>query len=213
MRPYLIPSLFIFLPVTDQVFPLVWSSCSQCVVPRPEASASPGNLLEIQLFGLRLRPTELEALMLGPGLLWLAHWVNQVRVPIWALSRALGFPGSAVVKTLPGVQQTWVQSLGWKDPLGKGMATHSSILCLENSMDRGAWQAIVHGVARVRHDWVTDTAARALCLAGLDSVQLWVSYFCPVSCSFIQRIFIEHLFTRHSHALGYICNASYVFCI
>ena len=29
---------------------------------------------------------------------------------------------------LPAVQETWVQSLGWKDPLEKGMATHSSIL-------------------------------------------------------------------------------------
>ena len=32
------------------------------------------------------------------------------------------------------------------------MATHSSILALENPMDRGAWQAIVLKVARVRHD-------------------------------------------------------------
>ena len=32
------------------------------------------------------------------------------------------------VKNLPVVQETWVQSLGWKDPLEEGMATHSSIL-------------------------------------------------------------------------------------
>ena len=32
------------------------------------------------------------------------------------------------VKNLPAVQEIWVQSLGWEDPLGKGMATHSSIL-------------------------------------------------------------------------------------
>ena len=35
-------------------------------------------------------------------------------------------------------QEAWVRSLGWEDPLEKGMATHSS--CLENPMDRGAWQ-------------------------------------------------------------------------
>ena len=35
------------------------------------------------------------------------------------------------------------------------MATHSSILAWENPMDRGAWQAAVHGVARVRHDLAT----------------------------------------------------------
>ena len=43
---------------------------------------------------------------------------------------------------------TWVQSLGQEDPLKKGMATHSSILCLENSVDRGGWQATVHGIAK-----------------------------------------------------------------
>ena len=32
-----------------------------------------------------------------------------------------------MVKNLPAMQETWVQSLGWKDPLEKGMATHSSI--------------------------------------------------------------------------------------
>ena len=44
------------------------------------------------------------------------------------------------------MQETWVQSLGWQDPLEEGMATHSSILAWRIPMDRGAWQAIVHGV-------------------------------------------------------------------
>ena len=42
-----------------------------------------------------------------------------------------GKPGSLVVqmvKSLPAVRETWVQSLGWEDPLEKEMATHSSIL-------------------------------------------------------------------------------------
>ena len=33
-----------------------------------------------------------------------------------------------MVKTLPTMQETWVRSLGWEDPLEKGMTTHSSIL-------------------------------------------------------------------------------------
>ena len=49
------------------------------------------------------------------------------------------------VKNLPAMLEAQVQSLGWEDPLEKEMATHSSIL--ENSMDRGAWQATVHEVA------------------------------------------------------------------
>ena len=50
------------------------------------------------------------------------------------------------VKNLPAVQETWVRSLSQEYPLEKGVTTQSSIL--ENSMERGAWQAIVHGVAK-----------------------------------------------------------------
>ena len=42
----------------------------------------------------------------------------------------------------------WVQSLGREDPLEKEMASHSSILAWRIPMDRGAWQATVHGVAK-----------------------------------------------------------------
>ena len=43
----------------------------------------------------------------------------------------MGFPHSSVVKNPPAMQEpqeTWVQSLGWEDPLEEGMATHCSIL-------------------------------------------------------------------------------------
>ena len=52
------------------------------------------------------------------------------------------------VKNLPAMQETWVRSLSQEDPLEKGKATHSSILARENAMDRGAWRATVHGVAK-----------------------------------------------------------------
>ena len=45
------------------------------------------------------------------------------------------------------MQETLVQSLGQEDPLEKEMATHSVFL-LGNPMDRGAWWATVHGVAK-----------------------------------------------------------------
>ena len=50
------------------------------------------------------------------------------------------------VKNLPTVWEIWVPSLGWADRLKAGMATHSSILAWRIPMDRGAWQATVHGV-------------------------------------------------------------------
>ena len=52
-----------------------------------------------------------------------------------------------MVKNLPTLQETQFRSLGREDTLEKEMATHSSNSCLENSMDRGAWWAAVHGVA------------------------------------------------------------------
>ena len=43
-----------------------------------------------------------------------------------------------MVKNLPAMQETWVQSLGWEDPLEEGMATHSSFLAWRIAMDKGA---------------------------------------------------------------------------
>ena len=50
------------------------------------------------------------------------------------------------VKSLPVMQETWVRSMDWEDPLEEGMAAHSSILAWRN-VDRGTWLATVHGVA------------------------------------------------------------------
>ena len=52
-------------------------------------------------------------------------------------------------KNLPAMWETWVQSLGWEDPLEEeGMATHSSTLARRIPLDRGAWQAMIHGVIK-----------------------------------------------------------------
>ena len=76
-----------------------------------------------------------------------------------------------MVRNPLAMQETQVRFLGWEDPLEKGLATHSSILfffflplqysCLENSMDRGAWRATVHEVARVGHYLATKSTAFA----------------------------------------------------
>ena len=55
------------------------------------------------------------------------------------------------IKNLPTMletQETCVQSLGWEDLLEEEMAIHSSILAYKNPMNRGAWQATVHWVAK-----------------------------------------------------------------
>ena len=53
-----------------------------------------------------------------------------------------------MVKNLPAVWETWVQPLGWEDPLEEGMAIHSSILAWRIPVDRAALWTIVHGVAK-----------------------------------------------------------------
>ena len=57
-----------------------------------------------------------------------------------------------MVERLPTMRETWVQSLGWEDPLEKEMATHSSILALRIPWmeEPGGLQST--GSQRVRHD-------------------------------------------------------------
>ena len=53
-----------------------------------------------------------------------------------------------VVKYLPAMQETQVQFLGREDSPAEGNGNPLQYSCLENPMDRGAWQAIVRGVAK-----------------------------------------------------------------
>ena len=52
------------------------------------------------------------------------------------------------VKNPPAMWEIWVPSLGWADPMEEGMATHSSLFAWRIPMDRGAWQATMHGVTK-----------------------------------------------------------------
>ena len=68
--------------------------------------------------------------------------------------------GGSVVKKLPVMQETWVQSLSWEDPLEKGMATHSSILAW-----RIPWTEEPGGLQPMR-------SQRVSCSVASDSLQL-----------------------------------------
>ena len=61
----------------------------------------------------------------------------------------MGFPGGSDSKEF-----AWVRFLGWEDLLEESMAIHSSILAWRIPVDRGAWQAAVHGVSE------SDTATK-----------------------------------------------------
>ena len=64
-----------------------------------------------------------------------------------------------MVKNPPAKWETCVRSLGWKDPLEEGMATHSSILARRMPMDRGAWLVLCRGSQRVGCNWASEHIA------------------------------------------------------
>ena len=68
-----------------------------------------------------------------------------------------------LVKNLPAVQETlcfnlWVSISGSGRSPGEGNGNTFQYSCLENPMDRGAWWAKVHGLAKLGHDLVTKPA-------------------------------------------------------
>ena len=57
-----------------------------------------------------------------------------------------------MVKNLPSMKVTWVRSLGWEDPLEKGMATDSSILAWRIPQTEAPGRLQSMGLQRVRHN-------------------------------------------------------------
>ena len=66
----------------------------------------------------------------------------------YPLQYSWAFLVAQMAQNVPAMWETWVQSLGWEDPLEEGMATHSSILAWRIPLDRGAWRAAVHEVKK-----------------------------------------------------------------
>ena len=122
---------------------------------------------------------------------------------------SLGETGRGVtqmVKNPSAMWETWVQSLGWEDPPGKGSTTHCSILAWRIPMDRGAWQAKVHGVTESdtmqwlsttqqqpgeqgSETWGMEESRVALILCGVNRVCVWssVTCGCPSGALYVQN--------------------------
>ena len=58
------------------------------------------------------------------------------------------FPTGLAVKKPPAMQETGIQSLGWEDPSGGGHGNPFQYSCLENPMEKEAWWATVHRIAK-----------------------------------------------------------------
>ena len=68
-----------------------------------------------------------------------------------------------MVKNPPAMWETWVPSLGWEDPLEKGMAVHASILAWRIPWMEEPGRLPSMGSQRVRHDRSTEHSLRNLC--------------------------------------------------
>ena len=105
-----------------------------------------------------------------------------------------------MVKNLLSIQETRVRSLGWDNPLEEGMATHSTILTWRISMDRGTWQATVHGVTKSQTRLSNCAQAhqitshcRALCSVCKVNKELWSKHilFIIYFHDLVQHIYTE----------------------
>ena len=84
-------------------------------------------------------------LRVGP----LKTWWSYITWPIYIhLTNWMGFPGGSAVKNLPASAGDTGLIPGLGRSLGEGNGYLLQDSCLENSMNRGAWQATVHGVAK-----------------------------------------------------------------
>ena len=79
-------------------------------------------------------------------------FLNDDYTELWVLAPLV----AQTVKHLPTMPETWVQSLGWEDPLEKEMTTHSSVLAwrIPWTEEPGGLQSM--GLQIVSHDWVTS---------------------------------------------------------
>jgi len=111
-----------------------------------------------------------------------------------------------MVKNPPAMCETWVQSLGWEDPLEEGTTTRSSILAWRIPMDRGAWQATVHGVEKgwtqlsdsTRHGIFGESHYSAHCMSRLSPPA--PNYACTLPSHIHTTCFHSHLFFFPGHA-------------
>ena len=97
-----------------------------------------------------------------------------------------------MVKNTPAMQNTWVRSLGWEDPLEEDMATHSSIRAWRNPMDRWAWQATVHGVAKSRTQ-LSDSAHHT---PGIECLLMW---------NIVNLLYFSYILTVFPALYIYLC--------
>ena len=91
------------------------------------------------------------------------------------LAQTMGFPDGLVVKNPPAKAGDVGSISGSGRSSGEGNGNPLQYSFLENSMNRGAWQAAVHGVAKVGYDLATKQETCACMLSCFSRVPLFVT--------------------------------------
>ena len=108
-----------------------------------------------------------------------------------------------ILKNLPAMWETWVQSLGWKDPLEKGMATHSSILACKIPWT----QRSLVGYYCPRGHKESDTMEWLTLLVFLDCVyKAWWDYMFCLRCIAKKILNIDNQFSVLSYTVQILVN-------
>ena len=124
----------------------------------------------------------------GIWCIWYMHWLLKIKAGISVGQESINWHGinwhmasvlkdslvAQMVKNLPAIRETWVRSLGPKDPLEKEIATHSSILAWKIlwTEEPGGLQSI--GSQRVGHNWATTLSW--WCLTWLPQLQEYMTF-------------------------------------
>ena len=80
-------------------------------------------------------------------------------------------------KNPPAMWEIWVWSLGGEDSPGGGNGNPLQYSCLGNPVDRRAWWATVHGIARIGQDWTTK---QQQCVESTKAGWLWLNILLPL---------------------------------
>ena len=133
-------TLDLALPECNSLLSFSKGLCSPCCVPEPMLDAV---------------NTTVNRQRENPVFMTLAIKKKKKILSLWHSQ----LPGDAVVKNLYANAGDAGSVPGWGRSPGEGNGNPLQYSCQENSMDRGVSWATVHGVARVRHDWVTEHSA------------------------------------------------------
>ena len=141
---------YIYISIYRYKFPEV--QCTRCVL----------GVRETPDLALPCRETDIDALherwqpWSGPLVVRARTWESPKGIREGSLD--LVFPVVQMVKSRPAVQETWVRSLGWEDPLEKGMATHPSTLAwrIPWTEEPGGLLHCLPEYAQTHAHWVDD---------------------------------------------------------